>query len=64
MIGVLASAGGEIDSFQGVQLGSTSTVSPVLRKFDKDALDGIHPAVRAPELDPIRIAAPATGPVD
>ena len=44
VIGVLASAGGETDSFQGVQLGSTSTaiylpVSTVLRKFDKDALD-------------------------
>jgi len=44
VIGVLASSGGEVDSFQGVQLGSTSTaiylpVSTVLRKFDRDALD-------------------------
>ena len=44
VVGVLASAGGEVDSFQGVQLGSTSTaiylpVSTVLRKFDRDPLD-------------------------
>ncbi len=44
VIGVLEAAGGEVDSFQGVQLGSTSTsiylpVSTVLRKFDRDPLD-------------------------
>ncbi len=44
VIGVLAAAGGEVDSFQGVQLGSTSTavylpVSTALRKFDRDPLD-------------------------
>ena len=44
VIGVLAAAGGEVDSFQGVSLGSTSTaiyvpVTTALRKFDKDPLD-------------------------
>ncbi|MCP3963078.1 MAG: ABC transporter permease [bacterium] len=44
VIGVLRSAGGEVDAIQGVQLGSTSTaiylpVSTALRKFDKDPLD-------------------------
>ncbi len=44
VIGVLQPAGGEVDSFQGVQLGSTSTaiylpVSTALRKFDHDPLD-------------------------
>ena len=44
VIGVLAPAGGEVDSFQGVQLGSNATaiylpVSTALRKFDHDPLD-------------------------
>ncbi len=44
VIGVLRPAGGEVDSFQGVQLGSTSTaiylpVSTVMRKFDREPLD-------------------------
>ncbi len=44
VVGVLASAGGEVDAFQGVQLGSTATaiylpVSTALRKFDRDPLD-------------------------
>ncbi len=43
VVGVLASVGGEVDAFQGVQLGSTSTaiyvpVSTALRKFDSDPL--------------------------
>ena len=44
VIGVLRAAGGEVDSIQGVQLGSSSTaiylpVSTALRKFDQDPLD-------------------------
>ncbi len=44
VVGVLASAGGEVDSFQGVSLGSTSTaiylpISTALRKFDQDPLE-------------------------
>ncbi len=43
VIGVLAAAGGETDSFQGVQLGATSSaiylpVSTALRKFDRPLL--------------------------
>jgi putative ABC transport system permease protein len=44
VVGVLASVGGEVDSFQGVSLGSTSTaiyvpITTALRKFDKFPLD-------------------------
>ena len=44
VVGVLASAGGEVDNFQGVQIGSTSSaiyvpVSTALRKFDRDPLE-------------------------
>ncbi len=44
VVGVLAPAGAEVDSFQGVAIGSSSTaiylpVSTVLRKFDRDPLD-------------------------
>jgi len=43
VVGVLAAAGGEVDAFQGVQLGATSTaiylpVSTALRKFDRGNL--------------------------
>ncbi len=44
VVGVLSSAGGEVDSFQGVSLGSTATaiylpISTALRKFDRDPLE-------------------------
>jgi len=44
VVGVLATGGGETDSFQGVQIGSAATaiylpVSTALRKFDRDPLD-------------------------
>ncbi|MCP4657812.1 MAG: FtsX-like permease family protein [bacterium] len=44
VIGVLLPAGGEVDSLQGVQIGSTSSaiylpVSTALRKFDRSPLD-------------------------
>jgi putative ABC transport system permease protein len=44
VVGVLAPAGGEVDSFQGVAIGSSSTaiylpVSTALRKLDHDPLD-------------------------
>ncbi len=44
VIGVLRGSGGEVDSFQGVQLGSTASaiylpISTALRKFDHDPLD-------------------------
>jgi putative ABC transport system permease protein len=44
VVGVLAPAGAEVDSFQGVAIGSSSAaiylpVSTVLRKFDRDPLD-------------------------
>lgn len=44
VIGVLADTGGEVDSFQGVQLGQSSgaiyvPITTAVRKFDQDALD-------------------------
>jgi len=44
VVGVLAPSGSEVDSFQGVAIGSSSTaiylpVSTALRKFDRDPLD-------------------------
>ena len=44
VIGVLTDAGGEVDSFEGVQLGSTSNAiylpfTTAQRKFDRDPLD-------------------------
>lgn len=44
VVGVLAPVGAEVDSFQGVAIGSSSAaiylpVSTVLRKFDRDPLD-------------------------
>lgn len=44
VVGVLAAGGGEVDSFQGVQIGSSATavyvpVSTALRKFDRDPLE-------------------------
>ncbi len=44
VVGVLAPAGGEVDSFQGVTIGSSSNaiyvpVSTALRKFDRDPLE-------------------------
>jgi len=43
VVGVLAEAGGEVDSFQGVQIGSTRNavylpITTALRKFDRDPL--------------------------